>query len=523
MNIAMIMSGGVGRRFGSVIPKQYNLIHGRPVIDYVIEACEESKLTDRIVVVCDLQCVKYSKLLSSGKYDIAPNGEERYDSINNGFEFIKRNYSCDNICILDAVAPFVYGELLDDYFTKLNDFDAVITCQKITGSLGNYDFDVLNREDFYITQSPEAFRFPLITEHFNPNFESTELAWQLPRNTKKYLNFEFKNNLKLTYDFDLKYAEYMIDYFRQNQTHNAKIIEKENFVTKGLSSFLLRTENEKTNLWLDEVCNNFSRLTKKWKISNFTVNQSANYGIVIFADSETYGKCVLKLIPPFIERYENEKKCYQSLSDRFMCKMLDYDDEASAVLLKCANPAKYAKFEDNIALTSFFDSVFSNLLPCDNGLLYTDELKKKLNCADKMPYGKSDILPRLEKAFDMYNQSFSNEKTFLLHGDLHEYNILKDADKYIAVDPIGVTAPKEFEATRFIRNDILSNPEFDMRSRFMMLRSYFGRWVDERLLTKAMFIDLTATTYNASFEYEDKDVFYRNIKLIEILEEILDL
>ena len=34
----------------------------------------------------------------------------------------------------------------------------------------------------------------------------------MPRETKKYLNFDFKNNLKLTYDFQAKYAEYLMEY-----------------------------------------------------------------------------------------------------------------------------------------------------------------------------------------------------------------------------------------------------------------------------------------------------------------------
>ena len=51
--------------------------------------------------------------------------------------------------------------------------------------------------------------------HFTTTFPSQELAWQMPRETKKYLNFEFKNNLKLTYDFDLKYASYMLEEFKK--------------------------------------------------------------------------------------------------------------------------------------------------------------------------------------------------------------------------------------------------------------------------------------------------------------------
>lgn len=186
MNIAMIMSGGVGKRFGTLLPKQYNLIHGRPVIDYVIDACRAAKSVDKIVVVCDPQCVGFSPELSKGDIAIAPNGSERCYSLQNGLEFIRENYNCDNICILDAVAPFVYPELIDEYFARLADYDCVITCQKITGELGNYQYDILDRSNYYITQSPEAFRFSLLMRHFDAEFPSSELANQLPAEAKRY-------------------------------------------------------------------------------------------------------------------------------------------------------------------------------------------------------------------------------------------------------------------------------------------------------------------------------------------------
>ena len=107
----------------------------------------------------------------------------------------------------------MYPELLDNYFTKLDEYDCVITCQKITGELGNYDYDILSRDSFYISQSPEAFDFKLITSCFSPGFHSTELANQLPENTKRYLNFDFNFNLKITYDTDLICAEALINYF----------------------------------------------------------------------------------------------------------------------------------------------------------------------------------------------------------------------------------------------------------------------------------------------------------------------
>ncbi len=211
MNIIIIMSGGVGRRFSADIPKQYCHLAGRPVIDYVIDAAKGSKVADKVVVVCDPDCIELSDALKNSGFDYALNGKERLDSLKSAFDHIQANYpECERIIILDAVAPFVTSELIDDYLTKLDEYDAVITCQKFTGALGNYDFDPLDREKYYMTQSPEAFRFKTLIPYFTTTFPSQELAWQMPRETKKYLNFDFKNNLKLTYDFELKYAEYML-------------------------------------------------------------------------------------------------------------------------------------------------------------------------------------------------------------------------------------------------------------------------------------------------------------------------
>lgn len=218
MNIIIIMSGGVGNRFGAEIPKQYCMLSGRPVIDYVIDAAKGSKKADKVVVVADPECVHLSKALESSGFDFALNGKERLDSLRSAFDHISENYpECERIIILDAVAPFVTSELIDDYLTKLGDYDAVITCQKITGALGNYEFDPLDREKFYMTQSPEAFRFKTLLPYFSTDFPSQELAWQMPRETKKYLNFDFKDNLKLTYDFQLRYAEYLMEYLADKQ------------------------------------------------------------------------------------------------------------------------------------------------------------------------------------------------------------------------------------------------------------------------------------------------------------------
>ncbi|MCR5781191.1 MAG: 2-C-methyl-D-erythritol 4-phosphate cytidylyltransferase [Clostridia bacterium] len=213
MNICMIMSGGVGRRFGAPLPKQYVEILGRPVIDYVIEACRGASLTDNILIVADPSWWNYSEGMNSPGIDYADNGKERLDSVKSGFDFIAANYDPDEdtkVVIFDAVAPFVYPELIDSYFRALDDNDAIITCQKLTGALGNIYFEPLDRDKYYMTQSPEGFVFKKIYEVLDTTFPSQELAWQLGPDAKYSLNFDFKENLKLTYDYQLKEMEYRL-------------------------------------------------------------------------------------------------------------------------------------------------------------------------------------------------------------------------------------------------------------------------------------------------------------------------
>ena len=253
-NVVMIMSGGVGRRFGANIPKQYLKINGKAVIDYVIEKVMKSKKTDKIVIVMDEKYKELSKYLSSSDFIFASNGKERLDSLKNGFDVIAANGGCDKVLICDAVAPMLYPELIDFYFDTLDNYDTVITAQKITGALGNYSYEPLDREDYYITQSPEAFHFDYLMKYFKTDAKSQELAWQLPSTTKHFLNFNFKNNTKLTYNFELEYMKFKLEEEeKQNKSGFTVVNDSSYFKTNGIKDYLLRIEEKKTEEWLENV------------------------------------------------------------------------------------------------------------------------------------------------------------------------------------------------------------------------------------------------------------------------------
>lgn len=206
MNIAMILSGGSGSRFGSDIPKQYNILGGKEVIEYSIEALKNSNNTDVIITICDSTYERYI----ANKYGIicVEGGSSRNDSLKRGLEYIKTNYpECKNIFITEAARPFLTSEIVNHYFDCLDEYDGIITTQHITDSLGKVDEKVTFRDKYYLIQAPEAFRFDLLYKGFRADSLITATSQQLPDGCTVMNYFEFKNNMKITYPEDLVIAE----------------------------------------------------------------------------------------------------------------------------------------------------------------------------------------------------------------------------------------------------------------------------------------------------------------------------
>ena len=216
-NVIMITAGGVGKRFGADTPKQYLLLNGKPVIEYVIEACKGAKRVDDILVVAD---PSYHKELQA-KYavDVAENGPELNITKRNGFDFIREHSSCEKLVVVEAVRPTVTSEAIDRTFDLLDEYHAVACARKITDSLGRYGEWVVNRAEYYTLNPPEGFCFPLIDKYFDPESTYTESIQQLPDTTRVFLNFDVPYFEKITYPEDLVKAEALMQW-RENKLSN---------------------------------------------------------------------------------------------------------------------------------------------------------------------------------------------------------------------------------------------------------------------------------------------------------------
>jgi 2-C-methyl-D-erythritol 4-phosphate cytidylyltransferase len=208
MNVAVIVSGGVGKRFGEDVPKQYQEIEGKKIISFVIDAVKNAKTIDKVIVSAHSE---YKDLISN-IYGVewVEAGSERNITLHNALKHIKINYACDNIIVLDAVMPLINSTTIDSYIKLLDEHQVIVTAQKITVSLGCYDLHEVDRERYYLMSSPEAFKFELLYKYMNPNSPLVEVTQQFPKGIDIFLNFDFVNNTKIVYKKDLRLIHYML-------------------------------------------------------------------------------------------------------------------------------------------------------------------------------------------------------------------------------------------------------------------------------------------------------------------------
>lgn len=168
MNYAVILSGGVGSRFGSDIPKQYIEVEAKPIIQYTLEKFFSCSAIDEIVIVAaDVwhdSIKKITDSLGTKPCHFAVAGKSRQGSIYNGLcKCMEFNITDeDNVVIHDAVRPLVCEKLISDCVRALEFADAVMPVLPVVDTIyvksGNYVSKLLNRDELVAGQSPEAFK-----------------------------------------------------------------------------------------------------------------------------------------------------------------------------------------------------------------------------------------------------------------------------------------------------------------------------------------------------------------------------
>ena len=170
MNIALIIAGGTGQRMNQDIPKQFLIVHDKPIIIYTLETVQNHSEIDNIGVVCidgwheilKNYCRDYgiSKLIN-----IVSGGDTRHDSIYNGLISLKDIAQDDDVIILvDANRALISTEIITDNIAMCKKYGAAISMLPCVDSMyisndAQYIENSANREILYKGHTPESAKY----------------------------------------------------------------------------------------------------------------------------------------------------------------------------------------------------------------------------------------------------------------------------------------------------------------------------------------------------------------------------
>ncbi len=159
----VFLSGGIGNRMQSSIPKQYMLINDKPLALYSFDVFLAMAEVQTISVVCEEQYVPlFEKRVqySNKKIVFARPGQRRQDSVFNGVSLIS---SKSLVCVHDAARPIIDEDLVRRTVNMANLHGAAILGVKVKPTIKrcNAEQKVLQtpqRSELWEVQTPQVMR-----------------------------------------------------------------------------------------------------------------------------------------------------------------------------------------------------------------------------------------------------------------------------------------------------------------------------------------------------------------------------
>lgn len=209
--IGIILAGGSGSRFKGDKPKQYYILNGKELIAYSIDAFRNASTLDDFIVVVDQAEYEIGRIRDTYNVKTVLGGPSRNCSLKNALDYIHEHFpDCEKIIENNAACPLIKPQQVDDIILLLDENDYVQTTFKITDALGSYSSRIVDREDYFLIQAPDAYRFPLLYAHFNANHPNGHPAVQLPKEAKGYNYFQEGQPFKVTYPEDIEIGEILM-------------------------------------------------------------------------------------------------------------------------------------------------------------------------------------------------------------------------------------------------------------------------------------------------------------------------
>jgi 2-C-methyl-D-erythritol 4-phosphate cytidylyltransferase len=211
---SIITAGGIGKRMGAEIPKQFLEIAGKPLLMHTIQVFYDFDPKGQLLVTLPKDwwafwkelCEKHQFLV---EHELVEGGVERFDSIQNALE----KTTGEIVLVHDGVRPLVSHELIERVKMSVVKYGTGVPMMPLKESIRKgsmLESKVADRSSFFSVQTPQGFMCDIIQKSYNLPYESgfTDDASVVEKSGHLIAGVEGESeNIKITVPFDIKVAE----------------------------------------------------------------------------------------------------------------------------------------------------------------------------------------------------------------------------------------------------------------------------------------------------------------------------
>jgi 2-C-methyl-D-erythritol 4-phosphate cytidylyltransferase len=211
---AIVVAAGDSQRMGGV-DKLFAPLGGQPVLAHVLDAFQNCKKVDQIVLVMSAKNIDEGRrIIALGHWtkvnDIRLGGKRRQDSVAEGLRSIKET---EWIIIHDGARPFVTIDLIERGLDAAKETGAAVAAVPVTDTIkfvkdSEIVRQTLPRENLRAVQTPQVFRADIIknTYKFAAGNVTDDAALVEKAGYKVKLYLGAYDNIKITTPEDLAIA-----------------------------------------------------------------------------------------------------------------------------------------------------------------------------------------------------------------------------------------------------------------------------------------------------------------------------
>lgn len=214
---AIIVAGGKGLRMGGDVPKQFQLVGGRPVLMHTLQQFRNAIADLQIILVLpreqqDYWCELCRQYEFGVEHRVADGGQTRFHSVKNGLALIPDGEE-GIVGVHDGVRPFASADLIRRCYAAAVEAEAVVPAVPVVESLRHEERGAIDRKGYRLVQTPQTFSIPLLKAAYRQDYREafTDDASVVEAYGHRVAMIDgIRENIKLTTPFDMVVAEALL-------------------------------------------------------------------------------------------------------------------------------------------------------------------------------------------------------------------------------------------------------------------------------------------------------------------------